>query len=258
MRRELRAEWTKVRTVAGPGWLLLALVVLTVGVGAVAVNAVTCASAGCGQDAIRLGLVGVQVGQAMVALLTVVAVCGEYGSGMISTSLVAVPRRVTLLAAKAGVVTGLTAAGGSVAVLGSLLVAGVLLPESGFTPSHGYPPLSLADGPTLRAAAGSVLYLVLIALLSLGVAAAVRDSAVSAGVVLGILYLLPLAVRLVSDEDTQRMLWRLAPTNAGLTVQATTDLAVLPIGPWEGIGVLACWTAAALLAGALLLRTRDA
>jgi ABC-2 type transport system permease protein len=46
--------------------------------------------------------------------------------------------------------------------------------------------------------------------------------------------------------------------NAGLAIQATTDLRSLPISPWAGLGVLAAWTAAALLTGALLLRLRDA
>ncbi|MGN9836902.1 ABC transporter permease subunit [Nonomuraea sp. H19] len=258
MRRETQAEWTKLRTVPGPGWLLAGVVVLTVALSAVASAAVTCASPGCGHDAARLSLLGVQLGQAMVALLAVLAVCGEYSTGLIRTSLTAMPRRTTALAAKAAVLTGLSLVAGTVAVLGSVLAGRLLLPGSGFTPAHGYPPLSLADGPTLRAAAGSVLYLALIALLSLGVATAVRDSAAATGAVLGLLYLFPIAIRMVSDEETQRLLWQLSPTNAGLAIQATTDAAVLPLSPWEGLGVLTAWTAAALLIGGLLLRRRDA
>jgi hypothetical protein len=44
----------------------------------------------------------------------------------------------------------------------------------------------------------------------------------------------------------------------GRAGQATTGLRHLPIRPWAGLGVLADWSAAALLAGALLLRPRDA
>jgi ABC-2 type transport system permease protein len=76
--------------------------------------------------------------------------------------------------------------------------------------------------------------------------------------VLGLLYLFPITIQMVSDEETQRLLWKLSPTNAGLSIQATTDAAVLPLGPWEGLGVLTAWTAAALLIGGLLLRRRDA
>ena len=45
---------------------------------------------------------------------------------------------------------------------------------------------------------------------------------------------------------------------AGLEIQASTGLAHLPIGPWAGLGVLAAWAAAALLAGGLVLPVRDA
>ncbi|MEV4572647.1 ABC transporter permease [Nonomuraea jabiensis] len=258
MRREVHAEWTKLRTVAGPGWLLAGAVVLTVALSALVAAVVPCAAAGCGQDAARISLAGVQLGQAMVALLAVVAVCGEYSTGMIRTSLAAMPRRATALAAKAVVVGGLTLGAGTLAVLGSVLAGRLLLPGSGFTAAHGYPPLSLADGPILRAAVGSVLYLVLIALLSLGLATAVRDSAAAAGVVLGLLYLFPVVILMVPNPEAQRLLWTLSPADAGLAVQMTVDLASLPVGPWAGLGVLAAWSAASLVGGGLLLRYRDA
>jgi ABC-2 type transport system permease protein len=110
----------------------------------------------------------------------------------------------------------------------------------------------------LRAAIGSILYLALIALFSLGIATAVRDSATAIAVVLGLLYLFPALILLVSDDAWQRLLWQLSPMNAGLAVQATTDLAALPLTPWQGLGVLAAWVLAALLGGGLLLRKRDA
>ena len=67
----------------------------------------------------------------------------------------------------------------------------------------------------LRAAAGSVLYLALIALLSLGIATAVRDSAVAIGVVLGLLYLFPIIAAVVRPA-WQRHLEQIAPMTAGL------------------------------------------
>ena len=119
-------------------------------------------------------------------------------------------------------------------------------------------PLSLAHGPTLRAAAGSVLYLALIALLSLGAATALRDSAVAITVVLGLLYIFPVLGDVILNPVWQHRVERWAPMNAGLAIQATRNLGTLPIGPWPGLGVLAAWAAAALLAGGLLLRLRDA
>jgi ABC-2 type transport system permease protein len=139
-----------------------------------------------------------------------------------------------------------------------VLTGRFILPGHGFTAARGFPPLSLADGPVLRAAAGSVLYLALIALLSLGAATAVRDSAAAIGTALGLLYLFPLVAAVVTDPHWQRHLEQIGPMSAGLAIQATTGLRTLPLSPWAGLGVLAAWAAAALLTGGLLLRRRDA
>jgi ABC-2 type transport system permease protein len=258
-RDAVHAEWTKLRTVASTGWLLLGVIAATVALSSAAASALTCtSSAGCHPDITKVSLTGVDLGQAVVAIVAVLAVSGEYGTGMIRTTLAAVPRRATVLAAKAAVVTCAVLAASTVAVLGSVLAGQLVLPGHGFTPAHGYPALSLADATVLRAAVGSVLYLALIALLSLGIATAVRDSAAAIGVVLGLLYLFPILVRVVSSPSWQRHLEQVAPMSAGLEIQASTGLRSLPISPWAGLGVLAAWAVAALLAGGLLLRQRDA
>jgi ABC-2 type transport system permease protein len=258
MREALHAEWTKLRTVPDTSWLLLGTIALTIAVSAAAAAATKCHSAGCNLDPAKISLTGIDLGQAVVAILAVFAISGEYSTGMIRVSLAAMPRRCTVLAAKAVVVTGLVLAAGTITVLGSVAAGRLILPGNGFTPTHGYPPLSLADSPVLRAAAGSVLYLALIALLSLGVATAVRDSATAIGIVLGLLYLFPIIAAVVTNPDWQRHLQQIGPMSAGLAIQATTGLSRLPISPWVGLGVLTAWAAAALLAGGLLLRLRDA
>jgi ABC-2 type transport system permease protein len=169
---------------------------------------------------------------------------------MIRVTFAALPRRSTVLAAKAAVVGALVLVAGAAAVLVSVLAGrGVL---------SGVAVLSLADGPVLRAAVGSVLYLVLVGLLSLGVAAVVRDAAAAIGVVLGLLYLFPIVAAVVSDPDWVKRLQRISPMTAGLAVQATTNVEGLPISPWAGLGVLGLWAAGALLVGGLVLRLRDA
>ncbi|NRQ35512.1 ABC transporter permease [Nonomuraea sp. NN258] len=262
MRHELRAEWTKLRTTPGPAWLLVAIVVLTVSLSAAVSHYTTaqlpCPRTGCLQDVAKLSLSGVAVGQVAVALLAVSVLSAEYGTGLMRVTLAAMPRRGRVLAAKAVLVCGLTVAAGAPAVLGSLLAGRSLLPGNGFTPAHGFPPLSPADGSIVRAAVGSVLYLVLIGLLSLGVAAVVRDSAAAVGAVLGLLYILPVLMLIVGDEEWQRRLSRFSPMNAGLTVQSTAQLTELPLAPWAGLGVTAGWAGAALLAGWLALNRRDA
>jgi ABC-2 type transport system permease protein len=259
LRDALHAEWTKLRTVSGPAWLLLGVVALTIAVSTAAVGATHCPQdLTCPVDTTKLSLTGVQLGQAVVAILAVLTISNEYGSGMIRTTLAAMPNRLAVLAAKAILVAALVLAAGAVAVFGSVLAAHLILPGHGFTAARGFHQVWLSYGPTLRAACGSVLYLGLIALMSLGVAVIVRDSATSIGVVLALLYLFPIVLAFVGNPHWQHRLDRWTPTVAGLTIQATTGLRGLAISPWGGLGVLAIWAAAALVAGALALRLRDA
>jgi ABC-2 type transport system permease protein len=259
VRDALHAEWTKLRTLAGTGWLLVGTVAATAGVSVFAVESTSCRDGlGCPGDPAKLSLTGVQFGQAVVVILAVLAVSGEYSTGMIRVTLTAMPRRLTVLAAKAALVAGLVLAAGAVTVLASVLAGRLILPGHGFTAAHGYPPLSLGDGPVLRAACGSVLYLALIALLSLGLATAVRESAVAIGLVLGLLYVFPVVTSVVGNAHWQRHLEQIGPMTAGLDIQATANLSSLPLTPWEGLGVLALWAAGALVVGALVFRFRDA
>jgi ABC-2 type transport system permease protein len=254
----VHAEWTKLRTLPGPGWLLLAAAALTAAVGAIAANAVTCPAGICQIDPAKVSLTGIYLGQAVVAIVAVTVISGEYSTEMIRLTLAATPRRWRVLAAKAAVVSAVTLATGAVAVLASVLAGGLLLGRHGITAAHGYEALSLGNGPVLRAAAGSVLYLALIALFSVGVAAAVRDSAVAIGVVLSLLFLFPILSSVITSPGLHRHLEQLSPMTAGLYIQATTNLHSLPLTPWQGLGVLAAWATGAMLAGALVLRFRDA
>lgn len=238
----LRAEWSKLWTVPGTAWLLAGAVVGTAGLGALA--AAACSPGECaGGDPTRTSLTGLHIGQCVVAILAVLTIGGEYATGMMRVTLAALPRRPAVLAAKAAVLAAVVLPAAAVAVPASLL--------AGDGPS-------MADGPVLRAAVGSVLYLLLVALLALGVATAVRNPAAAIGCVLGLLYLFPIVAAAMADEDWQRRLQRVGPMSAGQSIQATAGLDELPIGPWAGLGVVALWAAGALLLGALALQARDA
>ena len=259
MSTALHAEWTKLRTISGPAWLLLGVVLLTAAVSAAAAGATSCpAGLDCPVDTTKLSLTGIQFGQAVVAILAVLTIGNEYSTGLIRVTFTALPRRLEVYAAKAVIIAGVVLAAGAVAVLGSVLAGHLILPGHGFTTVRGFPAVWLSYRPTLRAASGSVLYLALIALLSLGVAVIVRDSAVSIGVVLGLLYLFPIILAFIGNEHWQRRLERWTPTVAGLTIEDTTGLRSLVISPWGGLGVLAIWAAAAMLACGLVFRFRDA
>ncbi len=252
----MHAEWTKLRTVPSTGWLLITLIAVTVGASALATGIVKC-PATCGADTTKISLTGIMLGQAAVAGLAVLVVTAEYSTRMIMVTLTATPRRSVVLAAKAAVVTAVVLVAGTISVLGSLLAGRLQLAGNGFTAENGFAALSLLHGPTLRAAAGSVLYLALICLFSLGISTALRDSAASTAVLLGLLYVIPLIGAITLSPTWQHRIDRWAPT-AGLEVQATRSLGLQPIGPWAGMGVLCAWAAAALAVGWLVLRLRDA
>ncbi|WP_426501966.1 ABC transporter permease [Dactylosporangium sp. McL0621] len=241
MRTALHAEWTKLRTTPGTWWLLLGAAAATIGLSAFASGAVSCAVR-CSADLGKVSLTGVQLGQAVIAILAALVIGNEYATGMVRVSLAAVPRRTRLLASKAAVLLATTTAASVVGVAGSVLAGRALLPAHEFV---------------WRPVVGSVLYLELIALLSLGLATAVRSPAAAAGIVLGLLYAWPILALAMSDKTWRRHLEQVGPGTAGSAVQATKDLAALPIQPWAGLGVLALWALGALLLGWVVLVRRD-
>jgi ABC-type transport system involved in multi-copper enzyme maturation permease subunit len=257
----LRGEWTKLRTLQSTGWLLLGLVVSTVGLSAVTAWGIPTdcldPELGCREDLARSSLTGVYLAQLAVVVLATLAVTAEYGTQTIRATLAAEPRRGLVFVAKATVVTALVGAAGAVGVLGALAAGRPLLSGNGFTTAAGYPPLSLGDGPTLRAAGGTVLYLVLVGLLSLGLGMALRHTPAALATVLSALFVWPIAASLLSGRWAERVT-KYAPMKAGLSIQATERLDDLPIGPWHGLGLLAAYAAATLVAGAILFKVRDA
>jgi ABC-2 type transport system permease protein len=102
------------------------------------------------------------------------------------------------------------------------------------------------------------LYLVLIALMAVGITTAVRNSGAAIGVVLGLLFVFPILTAVVPDRTLARHLEQASPMTAGGYSYTTIGLKSLPLAPWQGLGVVALWAVGALLLGALALRLRDA
>jgi ABC-2 type transport system permease protein len=258
----IRAEWTKFRTVSSSAWLALAVVALTVGIGLAIAGVVDvdgCASpTSCDEDTVKLSLAGVWAGQTAVAILAVLMATGEYSNRMIDVTLTATPRRLRVYAAKAVIVVLATLVVAALSVTASFVAGRAVITSNGFTAQNGYAELSLSDGPTLRAVVGSVLYLALISILSLGIGAVIRDTGVSVTVVLSLLFVLPIVAGFVSDPQWYERLQRFSPTTAGLAIQSTLGIDDLPIAPWQGLGVLGLYAIAATAAGCAAIVVRDA
>jgi ABC-2 type transport system permease protein len=120
-------------------------------------------------------------------------------------------------------------------------------------PPHPVAQALHAEWTKLRTVAGPSRLLAGVVALTVAVGAAA-----AIGLVLGLLYLFPIAASLISNATIARQLQQIGPLTAGLDVQATIGVNSLPLTPWQGLGVVALWTAGALLLGALVLKFRDA
>ncbi len=258
----LRAEWVKLRTVRSTTWALLALVGVSVLFSVLACweSETTGGSPGSAGDTdiVLQSLSGIWFGQVAAAVLGVLAITSEYGTRMIRATLAAVPRRRTVLAAKTAVVGATVAVVGLGTSVTCFLVGQELLRGNGFTYEHGYPAASLADGATLRAVAGSAVYLGLLAVFSLGVGAVLRHTAGAITSVLALLLAPVIAISFLPD-GIARLVEKTALMAAGLSIQQTIETPdALPLGPWAGLAVVAAYAAVALLGAFWLIGRRDA
>lgn len=259
--RLLRAEWAKLTSVRGTWWLLAAVPITMVGITVAVTLSVPLPhcppEAVCVEDTVRSSLGGVRLAQVVILVLAAAAISAEYETRLAIITFAATPRRLRVFAAKAVIVTAVTAVAATVAVAGSLALARFTLPYHGFTAARGYPTLSLTDRSLLRAGLGTAAYLCLIALLSLGIGAAIRSYAATTSIVLGLLFLFPLAAMVINSTPWQDRLHKWGPMDAGLAIQNTLTPTPGPVTPWHGLGILALWTLAALIFGAISMHHRD-
>jgi hypothetical protein len=206
-------------------------------------------------DVVVNALRGAWLGQVAMVAFGAVAVTSEFATGTIRTTFSAIPRRLVAFGAKAAVVSSSALLVGSAASVFSFLIAQPLLHDGGFVPP-AYPYVSLADPSAIRAVLGTALFLTLLALFALGVAAIVRHTAATMTVVVA-LSLVPTVLMEFFTGRLREILQQVAPA-AGFSIQITTDrYDTPPLGPWGGLGITAAWALGALLVGSWTLARRD-
>jgi len=252
----LRSEFTKLRSVRSTYWTLLALVVVSIGIG-VAISAGSANqphSPGDGFDATQVSLIAFfELGQLVIAVLGALTITSEYSTGMIRTSLTAMPRRGTVYAAKAAVF-------GAVALVVSL-VTSFLAFFVGQAILHGTVHATLSQPDVLRAIVGSALFVTVVGLIAFGVGAIIRHSAGAITTVIGMMFIIPIIVQ-VLPQTWRYDLIRFLPDSAGRVISIT----VMPSGgevyhmwsAWPQFAVTAVYAVVLLAIGAYLFRKRDA
>jgi ABC-type transport system involved in multi-copper enzyme maturation permease subunit len=260
----IRSEWIKLRTLRSTWYSLLVTVVFVVGLG-VLFSALRAhrfnqdraqGAIGPGPrfgdflDPTLVSLRGVFLAQLAIGVLGVLVITGEYSTGMIRSSIAAVPHRRPVLIAKA-LVFGVTAL-----ILTEIAAfAAFLLGQLALKSTHFQADLGTHDA--LRAVIGAGLYLTLIGLLAIGLGFMIRNTAGAIAAVFGIVLVLPLLANALPtpySTDVSKYL----PLNAGTQILMTLNPDHSQLSPWAGIGITALYALAALIAGAIVLTRRDA
>jgi ABC-2 type transport system permease protein len=237
-----RMEWIRLRSLRAVRWTLGGGLAATIAIGVVA-GLNTRNAAG---DPTSNVLAGVVLGQLITGVLGVLAMTGEFSSGMARVTFAAVPRRGLVLAAKAAVWGAVFLAAGEVTVLASFFLGtGVL--------RAGVPRPSLATPDVLRAVLMTGAYLALTGLLGLGVGALIRHGAAAVATVVGGLFVAPLIIGGV-DRSLGPVLPELIAGNSLAAVQPVSGFSW---SPWLELAIVAAYPAAALAAGGWLLARRD-
>jgi ABC-type transport system involved in multi-copper enzyme maturation permease subunit len=250
----LRSEFTKIRSTRSTYWTLFALIVVCIGIGALATAGTASHPQGispAGFDATQQSLAGLYVGQLVIAALGALTITSEYSTGMIRTSLAVQPRRGTVFAAKGVVFAVVTLITGLIASFGSFFVGQAILSGTHLSATLGQPNV-------LRAVIGGALFLTACGMLAYGLGAILRHTAAAISAAIGLLFVLTVLVQFL-PMSWQDNVNKWMPALAGSQIWATkASPGAHQFPAWGGFAVLAGYAAVAIIAGLVLFRTRDA
>lgn len=254
-RRVLASEWAKLWSLRST-WITLGLGLLfLVAFGLIAANHYKSGIGSGRQDrdfatatAVSLSLFGTNFAQLALGVLGVLVTAGEYSTGMIRSTLTAVPRRLPVLWSKATVFGLVALAVGTLGVFVAFLFGSQIV--SG-TPAA----MGLSHAGVVRSLLGAGLYLGLVGVIGTALGALLRSVAGGISVLVAGLMLVPGLISLLPStwqDDISPYL----PSNAGESMFALThDSTTLP--PAAGLLVFLGWTVLALAGAAYRLVRHD-
>ncbi|MGW0941079.1 ABC transporter permease [Streptomyces sp. NPDC002623] len=255
--RVLRSEWAKFWSLRS-SWITLGVaVVLLILFGAIASytyspGVVNDGPPGPGSggesDAVSLALTGVTFASLAIGVLGVLLSAGEYTTGMIRSTLAAVPRRLPVLWSKAAVIGPIALVLTTVGALAAFLLGTPGLDGESIS-------LALGDDGVLRSLAGAGVYLGLVAVFGVALGVLIRSSAGAIAALVGVLLILPGLASLLPDSwyDTLSPYF---PSNAGSAVYALHQSSDA-LSPGAGLAVFAGWVALTLAGAAFRLVRTD-
>ncbi|BCY12905.1 ABC transporter permease subunit [Actinoplanes sp. L3-i22] len=251
MSATMRMEWIKLRSVRSTWWLAITSVVAMAATGAgVGVGYRSHTPVATAAQILNNSLGGAILAQLLLGALGVLAVTGEYSTGMIRSTFAAVPRRRTVLTAKAVVGGGAALATGLLASFagylgGQLAIRGTAIPAA-----------SLGDPAILRPVLLTGVYLGATALIGVGVGTVLRHSGAAIGTLFGLTFVPMIVVGLFGASGIE--VGRFVPLLMLLNSIAVTAPIPGLFAGWVSALLMCGYAAVALLLGGVLLRSRDA
>lgn len=244
----LLSEWTKIRSLRSSFFSLATAAAIAIGLGALISYESGLHYSPVGWDPTATSLGALVVGQLAIAVLGVLTMTGEYSTGMISTTLAAVPRRGRLLAAKALVFGAVALLTGEILAWAAFFIGQALI-------SGRAPTANLGQENVARAVLGAGLYVALIGLMAVATGTLLRHTAGAIVSVVAMLFVLPgvLEALPTSWRNPVEEFW---PTNAGAQVLEVTR-AAHELSAWWGFGDFALFVAVTLGLAYWVLQRRD-
>jgi len=247
--RVLRSEWHKLLSLRSTWITLATAAVLVPGVGLVMAGTYTSGGGDADVDTVVLTLYGSLLGQLCVIVLGILVTAGEYATGMIRSSLTAVPARLPVLWAKAAVFTTTVFTVMFATALITFALAQLFLHDTDQA-------ASFTDPGILRAVAGNAVGITLLSLVALGLGSLLRSVPGAIGAFIGGVMILPEVLGMLPYAAVERALTYFPTQAAGALGSATPIPGTAAPGP--ALLALCLWAAATLAAAALALRHRDA
>jgi ABC-2 type transport system permease protein len=249
------SEWTKLHSLRSTRWSLLAATVLTIGF-PLLFAALTSSHWGhmsprerADRHPLDIALAGVNVSQLAIAVLGVLVITGEYSTGMIRASFIAVPKRLPVLWAKAGVYAVVA----FLLMLPSVLIA--FFASQAILSRHHLLQISFSHQGVARAVVGGAVYLMLLAILALGIGAVVRNTAGGIATFAAIFFVIPPLLNVLPTSWNDAINPYL-PSEAGRSIFSLTHGAH-SLAPGPGLLLFCGYCALTLAVAAVLLVRRD-
>lgn len=251
--RVIDSEWAKLWSLRSTRWtLFVAVISMVFGIAIAAIDMSRWSTISAHDkatfSAIDTSLAGYHFAQLAIGVLGVLVVTGEYSTGMIRSSFMAVPKRLPVFWAKLIVFASVTFGLMIVSAFLAFFISQAIL-------THQHVNVTIGHPHALRVVVGDALFLTALSIFCVSLGALIRNTAGGIAAFAGVMFALP-GVNGILPTSLHNAINPFLPSNAGATI-LTDRPSTHWASPWGGFGIFCAYTLITLVAAAILLRLRD-